>query len=219
MFRRFRNYPQIGGAKMPTARDYVQDGLIHQWDSIEVGSSVIGEPFGHFDCLKTGLRFSTPWWRSDVYPKMNDNGSIGVSLYYLRTDNGSIVYDGGDFTFENVATRFDVIDKAGLVKNSPYLGTFNLFDVTYPSTGYWNVGTAFLESTKDLRRISYSNGVAELYRRTGNLTRSCNINPAPGSYITNFNGGCFSMRLYNRLLTDEEKAHNEAIDKVRFGIE
>ena len=46
------------------------------------------------------------------------------------------------------------------------------------------------------------------------------VNPSGEQAMSEFfNGKIYSVRLYNRILSDEEVKYNYEIDKVRFGIE
>lgn len=224
------------GAKMegtPTARDYVQNGLVYHADMIEAG--------GYGVSLSDGTHNSSEWI------SLVGNGSVS-------TWNGKIMVADGNFT--NYATssfKYSVnLSRAITIENYITLVNGNGFYANASGYSYIRLGTVqtkaalipklgpsgIAEAGKankyhlwrlvfdgDQYYVSLDDGSNQIVFPEANIDGSPN-GDAVINTSTNFGGGSgttvnampYTVRVYNRVLSAEEMAHNYAVDKARFGL-
>lgn len=212
-----------------TTPDYVTDGLIALYDGIKNTRN------GHIDGLVSS-------WED----LSGNNNDLTVSGGYKLAINDAVcntAESGAYFaipsttTLETIVTVEIVFDTYA-TKTFWTLGKFNKSNSTL--IAFIKSGTTIQLATgqngydiditkKNSISIDYSNynllingETAVQNTNTDTWTNSTNLPVILFNYATNSNslrGGIQSIRLYNRTLTAEEKAHNLAIDVERYGIE
>ena len=233
----------MAGKRKPTARDYVQSGLVAMWDGIEnAGWGVHDDEATAVKNLVTNV--------SNRFP-VSTIGSVSVASDALRFTCAN----GGAFTFSvtsPAATANSTIESVWRIVSMPSAPTANCYVAQFlggyarlpliNSTGaqiaYWGgVGQPILDisAVGGTSRISASwtsdaNNGTVCYKY-GNVLRTYTSYNAPTGGATAFfyapsttswpQGTVIdlhSVRIYNRALTASEIAANYAIDKARFGL-
>ena len=221
------------GGGVPTARDYVQDGLVAMWDGIE----------------------NAGWGKHSSDMILNDLLGGGAHIDFVNTSRGdcSILFDGRDeqtgmlneYNYLNsqvLTIEFCVsLDStknqcfiqlsgsgnrhtlvAGVYNKSRELFTGPTFSPIYNiselkiGTVSIQYGVGSFQSTK-----AYNNGVELSHIRDEGFSTNSGLHSV-GNRQSNtsyaMSGEFFSMRWYSRYLTDAEIAANYAIDKARFNL-
>lgn len=236
------------GARTPTAKDYVQDGLVAMWDGIENAG------WGTHDA-------NTLTWKN--------LGSLGSAYDATRTQ-GTFVADGasivrswtnpyvfkipgylmrdhmqGEWTYEIGFTPASgwAVNYSGLwgnhgsgkgVVGGQYANgsvSFGLYDPDVPlyappsSTFSNGRKYAVTQVASDTSKTSktYKDGVLVASNTDVDVLLTYRnaltyIGAAHGDVGRSYNGTIHFLRVYNRPLTSAEIAHNYAIDKERFGL-
>lgn len=212
-----------------TAKDYVQDGLIAMWDGIEnvgfgthSGSAIVWKDLigGYDQEIESGS------WDSC--------GLIGGIVGKLQYDSNAYgfwdAYNAGtSCTFEFVLkvvsgrSRIRVCDSTfGFVlQTSGDIGgdIYNSSRVFGLPNGTRTLGkgvSQVLSFSQDSEGNKYyGNGVL---RTSGNVVFSKQSYPRRDALKFNATDQLFCVRSYNRMLSDDEIAHNYAIDKARFNL-
>lgn len=230
------------GGRFPSARDYVQDGLIAMWDGIDNAGWGVHDPNAtEWADLVGGADFT-----------LTENGSFDESSFVCNglSAKGDGISLGLGYTIECVTYNYN---------RSGYFCAFNLDRIRlrksfvfYSMYCYLTGGGSFygsppvsvgahswsavvceplLPSSDHLRMLTsyFIDGQMSDEYRTGNWAGTwkstdysnfasvgcINLN---GSDLWPFTGRIHSIRLYNRALTPSEVAANYAIDAARFGI-
>ena len=216
-----------------TARDYVQDGLIHMWDGVEnAGWGVHDETattwkdlIGNCDAAfsrghdGTGLNPSAYWTENAyVFPESCStamfDANLGNSLYLsftyseLRTISTYYAFydtydDWCNFYFAN----------GWFQRANGVVGDFKSTDKGFFTPSGCLVHY-FTPEISGLR--GYSGGVSNKLPVGGGEAKRWAIGGPYGSNF--FTGKMHCVRIYNRVLTDEEYLHNYSVDKARFGL-
>lgn len=224
----------------PTARDYVQDGLIAMWDGIEnagwgthdASATVWKDLVGGFDATP----FGTPTFGGDY--------TITSDGYWVLPNQilGSI--NTGDITAEAVfrASGTSGTANQGIIGignnraiwlffgNSPLSETSSL-NWQYKNGGnvraWFNMGafgtdihTSTMMVASNLCNCfldSVKRTITEDVRAgTGNSTGNCDLGRVVG--FNRFYGETYNIRIYSRALSADEIRHNYNIDKRRFNL-
>ena len=229
-----------GGGGMPTARDYVQDGLIAMWDGIENAGWGVHDPSATTWVNLAGgsigdiaLYMQNCEWASDAL--------IGKERAFV---DSSTVLALGTCPMPNDYSTCELVLKAGdsvfvvFTKGSPSsgyaaVGRFRVdrgFQMAYVNgagggvlhsvnTRYYaaRTGSSFVEGGE-----CYKNGARSWYgsnrsaltgvNRFGEGYRTAASNASP------FVGELCAMRFYSCALTAAEIAANYAVDKQRFNL-
>ena len=225
------------GGGVPTARDYVQDGLVAMWDGIEnAGWGKHDDSLGRCVNLLSPGSFDTPYTSfingSDYADVQDSNPYISLPIVdgsiYQRIATAWISYGDG-VTIEtlinnsgNGPTSRWICGTGGGGAGSIGVGGCSLcglgiknYRTGYDfSPGYWNLQTVTVS------RSGYK------YYINGNLidsqsTSTFTPNEKYGKYMSFSNGKEFrfrNWRYYLRMITAEEIAHNYAIEKARFNL-
>ena len=212
------------GGGVPTARDYVQDGLVAMWDGIENAG------WGVHDTNATTWKDLVGYFDFDLSsasPEILSNG-ITLTEKSIHTDLPQV--NRPKMTVEVVANP-DVVGFGALVwmRNPSWIGG---------AIVYWSEGV-FYYPWDILRdgRISSTVHSFQMFWEEGNQgvnidgisdTRTSGTidsrNILSQIYLGEYNGSkiknstFYSIRLYDRVLTYSELAANYAIDKARFNL-
>lgn len=205
-----------------TAKSYVQDGLVAQWDGIENVS------YGVHD------ETATVW--TDLV-----NNRIYQGYNFVCEDNAVVVQGNASniFTYSDLIseerTREIVFEPITIsFSNDPMLGgtkerlnDFCIWGTRTPSLiAFYRNGQTFYTASSDGAYVITSLTVANFQNKTngyvnGNLSKdSLTYFVQQGETIMPWYGKVriFAFRVYNRALSDAEVKHNYKIDKVRFGL-
>lgn len=232
-----------GGKKGPTARDYVQDGLIAMWDGIEnAGWGVCDN--------------SAQYWTDLVRPSFTERFNLSASDIWmndgLSTKSSHIIGGGGNsyyfYDYGNPATpedwQFEIALSIGEVKQAGGV----IINWRRSTTGPLTISTAwtYLRFTggsngiygSDNASYSIADRLGDSFAATfsmkygdknlycdGSLARTDFTKQLGDSLAHPFeigNGGqdmvIKCIRIYNRSLTSAEISANYAVDKARFNI-
>jgi hypothetical protein len=228
-------FGKAAGAKGPSAKDYVQDGLVAMWDVVEnisLGESDHSRPYVYniapngpvftinnvtFD--EATMSYSTP--SSSSHTKIDPalvNGFVNrnCTVEFLTAEANASANGWGAAAAQTVDGFAYVFVSVG--KNSLWVskdGT-QRFDTLDP-TDKRHSSIVISGNTMS----SYCGGVFD---------KSATFLSQGYQYVTQFGflsiprynvsraSGMRCFRLYNRALTAEEIAHNYEIDKARFGL-
>lgn len=231
------------GGGVPTARDYVQDGLIAMWDGIEnAGWGVHDGASTEWVDLVGGADFT-----------LTENGSFDESSFVCNglSAKGDGISLGLGYTIECVTYAYSVagyrcvfnLDRIRMRKSFVFYreychitGGGSQFGTPPVSVGAhsWSavVVEPLLPSSYHLRMFTsyFIDGQMSDEYETGNWAGTwkstdysdfasigcLNLN---GSDVYPFTGRIHSIRAYNRSLTLSEVAANYAIDKARFNLQ
>ena len=217
----------------PTAKDYVQDGLIAMWDGIEnagwgIHSSdmILNDLLGggaHIDFVNTSRGDCSILFdgRDEQAGMLNEYQYINSQVLTIEfcvsldsTKNQCFIQLSGS------GNRYTLV--AGVYNKSRELFTGPNFSPIY-NISELKIGTVSIQyivgsfqSTK-----AYNNGVELSHIRDEGFSTGSNLH-----YVGNrqnntsfaMSGEFFSMRWYSRYLTDAEISNNYAIDKARFNL-
>lgn len=224
---------------VPTARDYLQDGLVHMWDGIEnAGWGVHDATATNWIDLVGGLSipYSSTMAIHDKFCSVDGGGA------WVKRPTGDFALVSDGWTIDGVcSTRGDTTGvrftmsfgcDINFSRNTDNLSAFA------SSNNWQGVGTRAIiykyGISYDVHTMSLSCGVAtpgmtayvdgaeigtnangaisgDQYSRSGyGIARDWNFNGANGDYY------CF--RVYKRVLTASEVAANRAVDAKRFGL-
>ena len=219
----------VGAAFGYSSASYVQDGLIAQWDGIDNALSGAG---------RVHKGDATTW--ADLSGGGHDMNGFSASFGFtddalVKTAAGAITQGFGlnPQTFEIVIDFSDCALNQWLVPLSAtdkYYPTFLLqskttYEVFYGYKMYGFKGAALPENGKVALSCStdgalYANG-EKMAQNFTEFWSAHGDNVLGGSSVGHGNNGnkgfkIHSIRLYDRVLTDEERAKNVAVDNVRF---
>ena len=224
------------GGGVPTARDYVQDGLIAMWDGIENAGCGVHDPSattwkdlsgnGHDLILSGAALFGA------------DHAELDGSGFFYRSTDISPFFTETGLTAQVVSTKIGNEDNRGLYsigENMRLLWIWNSFQqggeqMMFSKFVYSkNVGSTYPKIARDAKTsftITHANGVANTFvNKTADRTLSVSPLSVSGTdriaigkiqMYGNFKGKIYCVRHYSRALTDEEIAANYAIDEARF---
>ena len=224
------------GGGVPTARDYVQDGLIAMWDGIEnAGWGVHDASATVWKDLVEGLilkreKGENVWNNDSAVFDGNNQNVMSVNFSKLRAS----VY-GGNVTIESVFHPTDLTFQGNNAlmaygtDTSRAIWIWSNCIFTYRKSANKNADA--ISNDADNQMTFSSEGVYKAGVRLSNVIQgtasydSDNLIvgriPLYYSQIGNYNafrGLIKSLRFYNRALSAAEIVANYAIDKVRFGL-
>lgn len=229
----------MGGKRTPTAKDYVQDGLVAMWDGIEnAGWGVhdanattwVNLAGGSIDDVE--LYTQNCEWASDALigkSRAFVSSSTELALGSCPMPNS---YKTGEFVvkFGNIACI--LFAKGSPSNGNAVVGRLNAtrgLQLAYVNTTGGVAHSADVRYYASRTGDSFSEGGScykngEPYSGGFNRMNLTGINRFGAGYNTNagnalpFIGEICTMRFYSRALTADEIAHNYAIDKARFGL-
>ena len=226
------------GAHTPTAKDYVQDGLIAMWDGIENAGWGVHDP------------------NATVWKDLSGNGYDFNLTQHATILDDSVEGDGqgviGDFNYDIVKTplTIEVCAFDYLKKNTTleiigtkfgwgcYYGSMNsartnsvIFFIGNRSPDYTKFdGQCFCAiNSEDFGSLVYINGAKAMdvkdyiggksyIAKSGITTIGGVKNLASSGYGRFLTGRILYLRLYEREFTIDEIAANYAVDKARFNL-
>ena len=241
MFINLRN-GMMGGKRTPTAKDYVQSGLVAMWDGIEnagwgvhdpnatvwkniaasgtgdfnvVGNGAFGSDFFAFNGVSAEADFSFRPHAIEIIVRL-DSGA--VVLYDCRNGSAS---SGGNGGVDNIIARQG--------NGNWCVGLVNATNVNsaYPSGASSALGVVqYLANILNPTGLTvpgpaYCNGVPNTAYLTNTWYKQSTITLGGrkvGTNPYNGQGRVYCLRYYSRALTAEEIAANYAIDKERFNL-
>lgn len=224
-----RNAFLMSGAKTPTARDYVQDGLVAMWDGIEnagwgqhdssatVWRDIVGgNDFGNFasGCYLGAKSFHVPAVQNAaIAQRVYQTADISTieCVTSLAGINGLILVgfaNGRGGISRWVGFRANSTYNFGHIQGSAAIG------VPQNTTSY--SGVYLSGSSWDMYRNGVPTTLISDGMSWGSVTVSAaTINPRASSYSAS---DICCIRLYSRALTAAEVAANYAVDAARFGL-
>ena len=215
----------------PTAKSYVQDGLISLYDGIEnagwgihTSGTARWENLVDPNCYATGDKMS-----GSAAPVFDDNSAVfNKNCFYIA--NASRLNEAKfiEFVFRADSDNY----------GSSYLGelsnsgiAFTPYGVALLKSGTGNgatitgglskgvVYTYSIDFSVLTGAVPYVNGAAVGYSRYGNVGRMSYSAIGRGGWGNwYFKGNIFCVRIYNRSITADEIAANYAIDRERFNL-
>lgn len=218
---------------IPSASDYIQDGLVAMYDGIENAGTGIHNPYAtiwkdlgpnnidmdifsvaHFErnCLRT----------PDSRPNGKIYGDTGVSIKWVACEFvAECIGAGGVLSFSGMADdRFFGLYPDYVQFADPYTMTYSDGSIPAKGTfscswyGYSNV-LAFANKEELVVGSTTNHWSRNDLRTTFGLGGSGN----PNAYAAwQFTGRIFCIRLYDHILTGDEVAYNYALDQERFGL-
>lgn len=213
-----------GSAKKsgPTARDYVQDGLIAMWHGIENAGFGVHDPSatvwkdltGNYDQTLVGLSFD-----EDSIRVSGTNYSV---IQYIPTASVIDI----EIVFNRDSLQAAYIFSFSQAYNNKFIAMRGDGSVLYFGTGRYNFNTSPLNKhsyhfSYQNERVLYIDG-AQMSSSTAGGSFSTvpgGINQYAHTFGTyGFAGNIHCIRVYSRALTPAEIAANYAVDKALFGL-
>ena len=219
-----------GGSSQPTARSYVQDGLIAMWDGIENAGWGVHDP-------------AAMTWKDLV-------GERDFSLYGVGVGDNNMVFGSNSYATASPVFQssdmmtLEVIMEVKSATSSPcYMSFFNVGSYVGDMFWYlqgciaWGVSKTSVRVESDCAiqgRATWSLSAHSFVRPNAPYVNGLPVGPnsiytyygssrARGLVINpttswTFSGDIYSIRLYSRALTADEIAANYAVDKARFNL-
>lgn len=222
----------MAGKRMPTAKDYVQSGLVAMWDGIENAGWGTHSNNSPIDLI-AGIQLS----RNDSGTIISDDSftTPAGTYYYADIPDFKTAVNSKDFTCEIVMSGLRAANN----------GIFSIAE-----RGLWIYGNGnYNVSTVNIMATAYTQGVNPNFTSDGRFSFAVAGGQSPAVYIggqtksasygslSSFSvnrvyiGGMngnnvfspasktfYCVRLYERTLSAQEIAANYAIDKERFGL-
>ena len=229
----------MAGKRTPTARDYVQSGLVAMWDGIEnagwgthdanatTWKDLIGS--ANMTLANNGATYS---WLDDALQVSQETSTSQINVGVASNAAlNALLNAAGGFTVEVVAQKkSNFVSSPDRWIDSTTSHPFMIqSDRTNARVGcYTGNNVNVLNATTDTTKVFC---VALTQNRSGGKVGYLNgrsFASNTSAYAVSFNsivihnrGGeklRYCIRLYNRVLTADEIAANYAIDKARFGL-
>lgn len=222
------------GGELPTAKDYVQDGLVAMWDGIEnagwethdATATVWKDLSGHgydlgcfnsYEWLDSAVKLSGG--SRPIYRPHTIIGELGadahVSIVAEAESNDGVIFGAGQGA-GNSAIVFTRRSNGAFVQiaNSASAGIKNIvpFDETLFSIAVnYSGGDIAYSEVNGIQKNPY-------YRFGGTYCNTLCVGDRANDSSVPFTGKVYTIRIYSRVLTAEEIAHNYKIDKARFNL-
>lgn len=215
----------------PTARDYVQDGLIAMWDGIENAgwgtySAEVTTWVNLVDESNGAVLNGDAHWTEDFSLECSRGGFAEFSKATIPIGQVEIVMNWRGISGNSIlawdknmsgysVTSYNGVgyqgDRGwGATPRIPLLDVVGKkvnISLSHPTFGTPDVYLSGLK-LKDVNSFTSSNG--DGYRAINGNWNNTNQRRGIGNY--------YSVRVYNRVLTADEVAANYAVDKERFGL-
>lgn len=234
--------------KIPSAMEYVQDGLVAMWDGIEnAGWGVHDAEATEWQSLVSSDRliFNSQWpheWTDSSFYVKAANGDYNYGACYLnyRLFNDRFIAEKVSIPFAEMAVNVNKNNGLMLVNGTSdsTIGTQNNLLMTFynathvrtskiPGKGVWTVAGTSLAN--NLVTFSAAPDTAYINAQHCSATTAQNgwtnvtgirftLFGGYGSLTYCQTGHIHSVRIYSRVLTADEIAHNYKIDKERFNL-
>ncbi len=181
-------------AMMPeaTKKDYIKDGLIYQGVPLYASPASVELPNGEFTVEVV----------NELIKEHTSSSSYRPMFRMFHTGDGT--------------NQFGSLRNDGLML---YMINNNTWAITARPTGYTDIGvkrTSTFVFDENKIRSFYYNG--ELKAKENKATTALSRTDYNNVYVETVYYNYFDVRIYNRVLTPEEIAHNYEIDKERFLI-
>lgn len=237
-----RNITMMAGKRTPTARDYVQSGLVAMWDGIENTGykKHQSNPTKWIDLTGNGYDFTAIAGTTLDFGK--DHYAADGSKYLTATLDKEV---SEDIRHIEVVLQMEYLDSTAVYETLMCLKAGG-FRIAAPTTSpevvnrgfsfYPGAASSVYSSAHNLAPVSYAFNVGLNVRpyavkqtwMSGSILGAYSdgvafVNSATGlipkSYRDkNFKGEIYRVALYSRELTAEEISSNYAIDKARFNL-
>ena len=230
----------MAGKRKPTARDYVQDGLIAMWDGIENAGWGVHDPnatvwkdlVGDCDCAVVN---GPATWGDKYFQGNHSTFFKGSSTAIAQAISAGQFHIDICLDFKAVPTSMSAnreqgqFGVMGSTSSSRLLvplwswSTHTYSTVRNSESRALNAGiregayTFALDSSgyQEILGTRYPIGIGTLSLSSATITLGA-FGELVSPYYTYSN--MFNIRLYNRSLTDSVKTANDAIDKARFDL-
>jgi hypothetical protein len=210
----------------PTARDYVQDGLVAMWDGIEnAGWGVhVANPTNWVDL--TGNGYNLP---------LNSHAQVLSSGIRRKSDNSHGPVGWVSHGFTTTALTLEACVSGSVSGQGPILSVGPIYTsgnqptITIKQSNYFEWSSQINYSTPvfpgpTTLHSGYGKGFLNGKQLTSASTdtwgytadRIAVLGDPRGSNYTPFGATLHCIRIYNRALTVEELRHNHDIDMLRF---
>ena len=241
-----RNAFLMGGAKTPTARDYVQDGLIAMWDGIEnAGWGVHDASAATWkDLTGNGYDISVnnsifTWTQNSIKPLSTSNFvPLSSPSGAYSAERGTIeaifrISSVGSSSFGRVwssnsnGSNYRLALLISNVALSVAIQCGSIGGSKFAETGIATIDVGSIVSASFYRDSTSNMGIT-VNRTNYVLSGFSSVYNAQGSMCifgdnaqtagNNVFGDIYSIRSYSRALTAAEVAANYAVDAARFGL-
>lgn len=233
-------WAQSGGG-VPTARDYVQDGLVAMWDGIENAgfgvhdstATVWKDLVGSYDLML----LSGTTWTENAAVAGSENGiarretELDVSLFGTIEICANCRSAGQLMCNRSSASNsthigYDSIDPLDRFAGMTYKrsdGTSNSKKITDSVYGEYSMTVSIVLNQSAYLENSYINGDMQSTTKEpyghGSFGGGFTIGSSANGYFEHITGMLAnSIRIYSRALTTEEISANYAVDKARFNL-
>lgn len=210
------------GGRVPTAKDYAQDGLVAMWDGIEGGwANIVGghEQMGFVGTNQLKKDCVYIDGRSGAYGIVN-----GLSLGSNPTTQEFVVKIDDQDDFGRL-----IAENTGICLGHNYESLIRLYG--FGLDGVISIKNSFILGVRISISVGIGNKEVDHVYVNGKsvkigIIRIRNISNYP-STVTFFNrenggrgvtGELCCARIYNRVISDQEIAANYTIDKARFNL-
>ena len=213
------------GGGVPTARDYVQDGLIAMWDGIENAGWGVHDPNattwteligGETVNLSSGIEFGDDCART--------TSDFSGSRWALRTEKEcqhmTAVFKTSSTEIQFVILRLRTRSCIGASGSSFGIGLRQSIPANNIVGNRFSISANYATASSPTADSAYVNGVENTNRSAVNYANPVSRGTCIGGGYNSmpFFGEIFNIRLYSRALTASEIAANYAIDKARFNL-
>lgn len=220
---------------IPTAKDYVQDGLVAMWDGIEnAGYGVHGpsatvwkDLVSEVDWVKQNTELSYPIFSADSAVFDGTNCFVNITPSIVSAWNGGKITIEACGATEFLATSTDqhiwelnlgIRNEHWFRKDSQYITWGQPKFTNYDSLSRLNTPRVSSVLFDGVNLMQYIDGE---YKVSATPIISGSVSSSPCFLIGGgrlFTGEVKNIRIYNRVLTAEEIEHNYEIDKARFNL-
>jgi hypothetical protein len=222
---------------VPTARDYVQSGLIAMWDGIEnagwgthdPNATVWKDLVGNSDLTISDT--TKAFFKSNALHRTPGLGDLATNSFIIYPCTISVTMYVDDGIAASSNPRFFSCTKPGNQSIRREFDCYNSNQANAPrlyeparygrfgrlSTGHWAISCICSDSTN----VKFVDSVCEKYVET-------TLNEKPAPFLLNIGawsstsgammGDYYRVCVYSRILSDSEIAANYAIDKARFNL-
>lgn len=215
---------------VPTARDYVQDGLVAMWDGIENAGWGVHDAAATVwknlvDSSSLELKQSLSW--TDESLRWNQEGGFGLTVDSYPVLTAEMTFCVNKIKTNTFGALFGGAKSAGV--SGPIGPARVLAGGTLSVMGDTSSGYVFGRASEGVRSsvsLTRDGSFVTAYQNATQGTRY-SYSPTNERIVINDLGGfsgrsmlldVFSFRLYNRALTPAEIAHNHSVDRARFNI-
>lgn len=215
----------------PTARSYVQAGLVAMWDGIEnagwgvhdpnatTWTDLVGGQWGSWDIQGVGIDhaiFNLASQLKTFASYVNVPATIELSLFDVTSTGGCFLNINNKTNWNGMATNGMLCPYFYAYSGIAYQFYSKQTQVSWIGRDFCDNSTFSVQySTTGI--VGYANGVT---RKTATVSNggSSRYYGIAGYANVKFTGKARYLRLYSRVLTAAELAANNAIDRERFGL-